>query len=218
VVDVVADAGQVLQHLDVESCLVLGWSGGGAHALACAARLPQATAAAVIASGAPVSAQGLDWFAGMREGNVEGFMAAIEGESSLRPLLERELPDMLPGSAEELARVMAEGAAEVDRAYLSGELVEDFLAGNRAALRAGVDGWCDDALALANDWGFEVGEITIPTMVWHGGADVFAPFAHGQWLAGRIRQARAHLFPDEGHFSIGVGRMGEILDALIGAG
>ena len=54
-------------------------------------------------------------------------------------------------------------------------------------------------------------------MLWHGGADVFVPFAHGQWLVGRIPQVRAHLFPQEGHFSIGVGRMGEILDELISA-
>jgi pimeloyl-ACP methyl ester carboxylesterase len=150
---VVADADQVLQHLKVDTALVLGWSGGGAHPLACAARLPQATAAAVIASGAPYPAQGLDWFAGMHDGNVEGFTAAIEGEASLRPQLERELPEMLADTVEELARVMAEGAAEVDRAHLSGDLVEDVLAGNHAALRGGVDGWCDHALALSRDRG-----------------------------------------------------------------
>ena len=80
-VDAAADADYVLQHLRVDTRLVAGWSGGGAHALACAARLPQTTAAAIIAAGAPYPAEGLDWLAGMHEGNVEAFTEAIHGES-----------------------------------------------------------------------------------------------------------------------------------------
>ena len=55
-------------------------------------------------------------------------------------------------------------------------------------------------------------------MLWHGGADVLVPFAHGQWLAQRITCVSAHLLPADGHFSIVVGRMGEILDELISVG
>ena len=218
VVDVVADAEQVLRQLRVDECLVAGWSGGGPHALACAARLPQAQAASAIAPGAPYPAEGLEWMAGMHDGNVEGFSAAIEGEAALRPLLERDLPGMLAGSAEDLAKLMADGVADVDRAHVTGDLVEDLLASNHVGLGGGVDGWCDDALAFMSDWGFDLQEISIPTMLWQGGADVSVPFGHGQWLAERIPGVRSHLLEDDGHFSIVAGRMGDILDELVGAG
>ena len=40
IADVTGDLAQVLTALGIERCLVAGWSGGGPHALACAARLP----------------------------------------------------------------------------------------------------------------------------------------------------------------------------------
>jgi pimeloyl-ACP methyl ester carboxylesterase len=39
VVDVVDDTDAVLDSIGAETCVVGGWSGGGPHALACAARL-----------------------------------------------------------------------------------------------------------------------------------------------------------------------------------
>jgi len=170
-----------------------------------------------LAPAAPYPAEGLEWMAGMHDGNVEGFSAAIEGEAALRPLLERDLPGMLAGSADDLAKLMADGVADMDRAHVTGDLVEDLLASNHVGLGGGVDGWCDDALALMSSWGFDLQEISIPTMLWQGGADVSVPFGHGTWLAERIPGVRSHLLEDDGHFSIVAGRMGEILDELMSA-
>ncbi|MCM0619146.1 alpha/beta hydrolase [Nocardioides sp. BSK12Z-4] len=215
IVDVVADTDHVLHHLGVHQCVVIGWSGGGPHALACAARLSQATATAVIASGAPYPAGGLDWMTGMAAGNVTGFSAAIEGEAALRPLLERDRPAMLDSTADDLLKVMAEGVAEVDRSHVTGPLVEDLLASNHVGLQDGVDGWCDDALALVRDWGWRFSEIRTPTTLWHGQDDRLVPYSHGRWLADHVPGVTPHLLPDEGHFSIVSGRMGEILDELL---
>jgi len=88
VVDVVGDTKAVIDHLGVDRCFIAGWSGGGPHALACAARLAEAAGALVIAGVAPYGAEGLDWMAGMGEDNVEEFGAAIEGEEPLRRYLE----------------------------------------------------------------------------------------------------------------------------------
>jgi pimeloyl-ACP methyl ester carboxylesterase len=61
-----ADVASVADALGIERFAVMGHSGGAAHALACAALLPQRVLAAVCASGlAPYHAEGLDWFAGM---------------------------------------------------------------------------------------------------------------------------------------------------------
>lgn len=218
VVDAAADCRQVLEQLGVGSCLVAGWSGGSAPTLACAARLPQATAATVVAGGAPYPARGLDWFAGMVEGNVEGFTAALDGEPALRQVLERDRPAMLAARIDDFAASLASGVAAVDRKNLSPALVEDLLASCQAALAEGVDGWCDDVLALTGGWGLGLEEITIPTMLWHGAEDVLVPFGHGHWLAEQIPGVQAHLLDDEGHFSLVVARMGEILDELLDAG
>src|SRR6185437_2728224 len=80
VVDVAADTAAVLAAIGADRCLIAGWSGGGPHALACGARLDAVTAVLVIAGVAPCGAEGLDWMAGMGEGNVAEFSAALGGE------------------------------------------------------------------------------------------------------------------------------------------
>lgn len=57
----------LLGHLGFEKCFVGGWSGGGAPALACAARLEGCVGAVVIAAVAPHDAEGLDWLEGQGE-------------------------------------------------------------------------------------------------------------------------------------------------------
>src|SRR3954447_10578579 len=85
VADVADDTAAVLDHLGVETCLVMGWSGGGPHALACGVLLPERVrGVTVIAGVAPYDADGLDYMTGMAPENVEEFGAALEGEERLR--------------------------------------------------------------------------------------------------------------------------------------
>ena len=55
----------------------------------------------------------------------------------------------------------------------------------------------------------------MPTFVWQGSADLMVPFAHGRWLAGKIPGVTAHLLEGEGHLSVAVGAMDEMLDELV---
>src|SRR5690348_11857080 len=91
VADVVADTTAVLDALGVGEFVTIGWSGGGPHALACAALLPdRCRAAATIAGVAPSTAEDLDWVAGMGEENVEEFGLAMQGGEALTPFLEQQ--------------------------------------------------------------------------------------------------------------------------------
>ena len=73
-VDVAEDTAAVLDELGTDTFVTVGWSGGGPHALACAAALPgRCLAAASIAGVAPYAAKGLDWLAGMGPENVAEF-------------------------------------------------------------------------------------------------------------------------------------------------
>jgi pimeloyl-ACP methyl ester carboxylesterase len=215
--DVVADTDAVLAALGAERCLTMGWSGGGPHALACGARLGATAAVLVVAGVAPYEADGLDWMAGMGEDNVVEFSAAVQGEDQLRPYLLREGEPLRNIQAADIVASMESLLPGVDRAVLAGEFGEDMAAGFREAVRTGVDGWLDDDLAFARPWGFSLSEISVPTMIWQGGADLMVPFAHGQWLASRLPAASAHLEDGEGHLSIGLGKLDAMLDELVKA-
>ena len=217
VVDVVDDTAAVLDHLGVERCLISGWSGGGPHALACAARLDQAVGTLVIAGVAPYEADGLEWFDGMGEDNVVEFGAAVEGADELREYLEQVAEHLRHAEAADFFEQLSSLLPDVDRAVLTGEFAEDLVAHTRESLRAGVDGWLDDDLAFVSPWGFELHEIGGPVMLWHGSEDLMVPFAHGEWLAANLPDAVAHLEPNQGHLSIAVGSIGKMLDELVAA-
>ena len=218
VVDVVDDTEAVLAALNADRCVVAGWSGGGPHALACAARLDRAAAGLVIAGIAPYRADGLDWMAGMGEENVIEFGAALLGEERLRPYLVTEREQIKDASVAEVISSMQTLLPEVDTAVLTDEFGEDFLSSLRQGLHVGVDGWLDDDLAFAKPWGFDLAEISVPVMLWQGSADLMVPFAHGQWLAAHLPGASVHLEPGEGHLSLGLGALDRMFDELVSAG
>jgi pimeloyl-ACP methyl ester carboxylesterase len=217
VADVAADTAAVLAAVGAERCLIAGWSGGGPHALACAARLDAVAAVLVIAGVAPYGAEGLDWMAGMGEDNITEFSAALRGEDELRPYLLRGREHLKDVAAADVAASLETLLPDVDRAVLTGEFAEDTAASFREAVRTGVEGWLDDDLAFASPWGFGLEEISVPTMIWQGTADLMVPFSHGRWLASRLPGASAHLEEGEGHLSVGLGALDRMLDELLGA-
>ena len=218
VVDVVADTAAVLAAIGAERCLIAGWSGGGPHALACAARLGTAAAVLVIAGVAPYPAAGLDWMAGMGEENVAEFSAALGGEGELRRYLLPVAEHLKQITVDQIVAALETLLPDVDRAVLTGEFGEDMAASLREAIRQGVEGWLDDDLAFARPWGFALEEISVPAMIWQGSADLMVPFSHGQWLASRLPGAAAHLEEGQGHLSVGVGALDRMLDELVSAG
>ena len=212
VVDVVEDTVSLVEAIEADRCIVAGWSGGGPHALACAARLPAAVAVVVIAGVAPYDADGLDWLAAMGEDNVAEFSAAATGEEQLRSLLDQLRPHLKSVDAAGIISSLASLLPEVDRAVLTDEFGEDMAASFNEALRTGVDGWLDDDLAFVKPWGFELAEVSAPTMIWQGSEDLMVPFAHGRWIASTLPGASVHLEQGEGHLSVGVGALDRMLE------
>lgn len=216
VADAAEDVTAILDHLDAARCIVAGWSGGGPHALATGARLPERAAGVLVIAGvAPYDADGLDFLAGMGEQNIEEFGLARRGESALRPYLEADAEQLRDADAAGLIAGMSTVLPEADRAVLGDEYGEDLAANFAEALRTGVDGWLDDDLAFTTPWGFAPQEIAVPTFVWQGGADLMVPAAHGRWLAEHIPAATAHLEPGEGHLSLAIGALERMLDELV---
>ena len=226
VVDVAQDTAAVLDDLGAATFVTLGWSGGGPHALACAAALPgRCLAAGSIAGVAPFTTDGLDWLGGMAPENIAEFGAARRGEAALTEFLDREAAMMGAITGESVASSLGGLVIEADQAVLTGEFADHVAACLRTALSSGIAGWRDDDLAFVRDWGFSLGWESpspspgpgdpAPVAVWQGDQDQMVPFAHGQWLAASIRGARVHLMPGEGHLSMTVSAFDRILDDLL---
>lgn len=196
VADGAANALAIADALGLERFAVCGWSGGGPHALACAALLPgRVTRVATLGAVAPADDPAFDFVAGMPEPSVVEFRAAMAGRDALaplvEPLLEQEFAlddwlDALPAGDRAILR--RPGAAEREA-----ECVAE-------ACRQGAAGWLDDDLAVVAPWGFELEAIAVPVSIWQGEDDVLVPVAHARHLAARIPGARLELVPGAGHW------------------
>jgi pimeloyl-ACP methyl ester carboxylesterase len=215
VADDVADAERVLDAVGAVGFVTLGWSGGGPRALACAALLPGHCRAAVSLAGvAPRDADGLDWAAGMGQENLEEFAAADRGPDALHVWLEGNGSAVFHAEPGQLAEGLGDIAPPVDRAAMTGELLDHLAASFRHAGRQGVVGWRDDDLALTRPWGFDLGAITVPVGVWQGSEDRMVPVDHGRWLADHVGSAHPRLEQGAGHISL-VTRIDRMVDDLV---
>ncbi len=217
VADAAADVDKILERIGADEFVTAGWSGGGPHALACAALLPvRCLAAATIAGAAPYDSPGLDWMAGMAEENHEEFRAALAGEADLTTFLNGASGMLREISAAQVAGGLGGLLSEADKAALTAEFAEHLAASLRAAVTPGIDGWRDDDLAFTRDWGLSLDALghATPVAIWQGDQDRMVPQTHGAWLAANIPLARARFRPGEGHLSL-INRLGEILDDLM---
>lgn len=182
-----ADVTAVVDALGIDRFAVMGHSGGGPHALACAALLPDRVLAAVSASGpAPYDAPGLDWFDGMAD--PAALRAAVAGRE------ERE-------AFEEAEHQGEPGFIAVDEEALAGEW-SWFIEVVRPALARGPAPMIDDDLALVRPWGFDPATLTAPVLFLHGGSDRIIPASHGAWLAEQVPGGELDLRPQDGHVSV----------------
>jgi pimeloyl-ACP methyl ester carboxylesterase len=180
--DVVA----VADALGLTGFAVMGASGGGPHALACAAAMPsRVRAVATFASVAPFTTR-FDWFAGMQSPGA--LRAARNGRDARARFAESDEFD-------------PQQFVERDWAALSGAwqgLGQDA----RAEGLKGPAGLIDDDVALAAPWGFDLAAVRQPVLLVHGGADRVIPLSHGRWLLGLLPNAELWERPRDGHVSV----------------
>jgi pimeloyl-ACP methyl ester carboxylesterase len=232
VADAATDTAAVLDALGAGTFHTLGWSGGGPHALACAALLPdRCLGAASVAGVAPYGAterrpaglaqvpahDGLDWTAGMGADNVEEFGAALRGEPDLTRYLEAQVPALAAIEPHDVAAALGDLVSEVDRGLIGSGVAGSLAALFRAGVSTGVAGWRDDDLAFVRDWGFPLAA-RCPVSIWQGAQDRMVPYAHGRWLAAHWDRARARLLPEQGHLSMPATGFADALDDLLRPG
>jgi pimeloyl-ACP methyl ester carboxylesterase len=203
IADVVPDVEDVADALGLDRFATWGISGGGPHALACAALLDdRCVAAAALASPAPWGAEGLDWLAGMGEGNVAEFDAVLAGGEALEASLARDAAEMLAGGAAEMRQAILSVLSPVDQGALDAEFGDFLYLTMRAGISERIDGWRDDNVALVHAWGFLPSDIDTPLLLLQGVHDLMVPPSHGRWLAERIPGVDARITESDGHLTL----------------
>jgi pimeloyl-ACP methyl ester carboxylesterase len=201
VADVAEDVLAIADAYGLKKFAVVGRSGGGPHALACAALLPERTTrAAVLVGIAPHGADGLDWFDGMAHSNVMEFTAAANGYENIVAHTKAVAEEVRANPASLIARLQTE-LPDPDRRVVADHGIRSMLIETYAeALRSSDYGWIEDALAFCSPWGFDPATVRVPVLLWHGASDVFSPASHARWLADRIPSAAVVVQAGAAHF------------------
>jgi len=208
---VAADVSDLLDILGADRFATWGHSGGGPHALACAALLSnRCVAAATLASVAPWGAEGLDWLAGMGEGNVEEFDLILAGGSEFEEALVRSQAEMFGAGPEGLRHAMLSVLSPLDREVMTAEFAGWCFRIMSEGAAERIEGWRDDNLAAVKPWGFGLSEIRVPVLLLQGTEDLMVPPAHGRWLAERIPGVEAEISETEGHLTLLRDRVGDV--------
>lgn len=180
------DVQQVVDALGVARFAVMGASGGGPHALACAALLPDRVVGAVCMAGLAPLTDAFDWYAGMASDG--GLRAAVEGREARERFAASEVFD-------------PNVFTTADWAALKGPWSSLGADAERAGA-AGPDGLIDDDVAFVTPWGFDVGQIDAPVLLVQGGQDFVVPPSHAEWLLRTCPSAELWLRPRDGHISV----------------
>jgi pimeloyl-ACP methyl ester carboxylesterase len=189
-----ADDYAALHHLlGLPPCPVVGWSGGGPYALACAVRTP-----------AVVTSVGLAASKGPLDELPDGFSAK---ERSLSDLLRRDRAAAIEGItkrcqwyADDPASTFADGWDGPDEALLAQPNVrQTMIEWMREGARQGSIGYVADLIAKFEPWGFSVADVSQDVCVWVGQAD--DPLVHqaADYFVASIPRATLVTFEDSGH-------------------
>jgi pimeloyl-ACP methyl ester carboxylesterase len=203
------DVLQLSAALGLDGFAVLGISGGGPYAVACAWKLSEHLArAGIVSCLAPLDVPGV--LDGMGRRNRFAFQVVARASMLRRGLFAltarsvRRRPD----------RVLQDGVAPVDKKYLDRPGVQDVLVESLSeAFRGGSRGCAWEMGLYARPWGFRLEEIGTPVHLWHGEQDANAPVAMGRYLASVIPACEATFYPREGHLHF-VDHLAEVFDAV----
>jgi pimeloyl-ACP methyl ester carboxylesterase len=193
-----ADVAGLADALNLDRFVTIGSSGGGPHALACAALLPgRVTAVATLASLSPYPGDP-GWFAGMADDGA--LKAAVAGRAER--LRYAETAEFNPSSF-----------IDADFAALSGPWAAIGEDAGKAG-QANPEGAADDDVAFVSPWGFDPSAITVPALLVHGADDRMVPASHSDRLQALMPGATRWLRPGDGHVSV-LNAYADALDWLV---
>jgi pimeloyl-ACP methyl ester carboxylesterase len=207
------DVTQLADELGIDRFSVLGISGGGPYAAACAYKISRRLTTVGIVSGlGPIAASGIGkdmpWF------NRFGLIIAAH-VPWLVNLIMKPLSILLRYQADKLVAYLSRSLKEPDRTALKQPEIINIMSNTfKESVRFGAAGAARDAVLYANHWGFHLQDIHMQVHLWHGKRDHIIPITMTRYVAGTIPNCRATFYQKEGHFSLAINHMEEILHQL----
>jgi pimeloyl-ACP methyl ester carboxylesterase len=216
IIDANDDLEEILNQLDIENFVSIGWSGGGPYALA-SGLLKKCTGVQLIASVSPYDADDFDWFQDQTPEMVEEAKVSaksLEDSITFKEGYYTELRDMT--TEQFLVEYEKRSSFKAfENAYR--EFSKDLSFSMRDALRDGAIGYAEDEYAFLSNWGFETKEIQVPVGIWQGLDDKSVSPHMAKWLNANIVKPTLKLLDGQHHGSIMVETREQILSAAIGA-
>lgn len=215
VVGFARDIDQMTRALGIERFGVVGLSGGGPYALACAHEMPKRVVTAAVLGGLAPSV---------------GDEAAHGGVSGLTPrfspllrLARRPMGSIMQGVTRALQPVTATAIdlfaslmPPGDQRVFADPLVREMFADDLTrGSRRGMEAMFIDAILFGRHWGFALRDIRVPVRFWHGDSDNITPLSHGEHMAGLVPDAELRVRAEEGHLG-GFDATHEVFDAILG--
>jgi pimeloyl-ACP methyl ester carboxylesterase len=217
VLDWTRDLELVLETLAIDTVRIIGLSGGGPYALAAGAAMPDRVHGVGILGGVAPT-RGPDATSG----------GAVQLAVQLAPVLTlARLPlSVALTQAIRIARPLAGPALDLyaavqppgDRNLLSrpefkAMVLDDLLNGSRFQTSAPIN----DLILFTRHWGFELADVAVPVLWWHGDDDHIVPFRHGRHAVDRLPDARLSAIDGESHLG-GLGIAEDVLASLMELG
>jgi len=201
VVDAAMDVAAIADAYGHDQFAVVGRSGGGPHALACGALLSdRVSRAAVLVSLAPREADGLDWFGGMADSNVDAYAGPAGRLDRVVARLTETADTVRDDPARLIAMLYGEMTDDDRRVVADAGIRLGLMRAYGEAVRESPYGWIDDVMAFRAEWGFDPATVSVPVLLWHGERDMFSPVSHSRWLGTRIPDAMVVVKSDAAHF------------------
>ena len=213
--DFPADLATVADRLGVERFAMIGLSGGGPYALACAHAMPDRVAAVAVLGGVAPT-QGPD----APRRRPRGVRRPVRRRPSVVPrpaVADAQRAHPRPATARlaglrPLRAAVPGGRSQrcFGRPEIKAMFLDDLLGGSRRGIRAPIY----DIMLFTRAWGFSVRDVQVPVRWWHGDSDNIVPLAHGEHLVPLIPDAELYIRPGESHLG-GLGAAEEVLDTLL---
>lgn len=196
------DVAEVADQLGIDKFSVIGVSGGGTYAAACAYKIPNRLHSVTIVSGATPFHHGKAPKTMVWNNRIAFYLcrkAPWLMKSSYRA--QKKLLEEQPEKFKEQTKKGNKHLNDWDRQFLqTDEQLQALMIHLGEAFRNSVDECINEPALLTRPWGFSLKEASVPIHIWHGEDDRMAPFVEMKKFAATIPSSETHYIPRAGHF------------------
>jgi pimeloyl-ACP methyl ester carboxylesterase len=193
--------------LNIKKFSVIGLSGGGPYALACAYKIPQLLHSVIVLSGmGPYD---------FKESRKDIAMLLPKSNNGLKKIMAQSFRKAILHFPALVKNVAMQIMPDADKTYFKKEdKSEKLIATFRESLRNGIVGYLQDADIYRNYWRFDLKDIKCKIQLWHGTSDKNVSLATAKRLVKELPDCTFTFIENQGHFSLTGNNLDIILSSI----